>query len=118
METQQRNSDPLHVEYQRNWRQANPDKMRAIKRRSDQRLRYGFAPGDYEALLTAQDGKCAACKTTDPGPRRVHFDVDHCHTSGKVRGLLCHPCNKALGFARDDPAVLRLLADYLEESVE
>ena len=42
--------------------------------------------------------------------------VDHCHATGKVRGLLCHPCNAGLGFYRDDPRLMREAAAYIERS--
>jgi hypothetical protein len=69
---------------------------------------YGFAPGEYERLVLAQRGKCAidACSR----PLEV---VDHCHHTGKVRGLLCHQHNVALhaSFTAED---LRAMAEYLE----
>lgn len=53
----------------------------------------GVTDADYAALLEAQDGHCALCPST-PKTRRLH--VDHDHATGKVRGLLCHRCNRAL----------------------
>lgn len=45
--------------------------------------------------------------------RKLH--VDHCHKTGKFRGILCHKCNRALGFFKDDPALLRRAADYIDK---
>lgn len=75
---------------------------------------YGLSQTEYEALLTAQGGKCAICGTSDwPGKdHRPH--VDHCHETGRVRGLLCDFCNRGLGMFSDDPARLRAAAVYLE----
>lgn len=75
---------------------------------------YGLSQERYEALLAAQDGRCAICRTDDwPGKdHRPH--VDHCHETGRVRGLLCDFCNRGLGLFGDDPARLRAAADYLE----
>lgn len=56
--------------------------------------RYRLRPADYEVLLQSQNGLCAICGT--PPSRPV---VDHCHETGRVRGILCHPCNIALPFA-------------------
>jgi hypothetical protein len=68
-------------------------------------------------MLAAQDGACVICGTTEPGDnwhRGLH--IDHCHATGRVRGLLCQNCNQMLGKAHDDPAVLRKAAQYLEAS--
>lgn len=64
-------------------------------------------------MLAAQGGKCAICGGTNPGGHRLA--VDHDHTTGAVRGLLCHACNAGIGKLRDDPALLRVAADYLDK---
>jgi hypothetical protein len=76
--------------------------------------RFGLSPEGYWTMLSEQDDACGGCGTTDPGPR-TFFDIDHDHDTGKVRGLLCRQCNLAVGYAQDDPPLLRALADYLEE---
>lgn len=76
--------------------------------------RYGISLEVYETMLSAQGGVCAACGNK-PLPARV-LCVDHCHDTGRVRGLLCDPCNKASGLVRDDPTRLRAIADYLEQA--
>jgi hypothetical protein len=78
----------------------------------------GMTQADYEWMIQQQDGKCAGCL----GFRRV-YDVDHDHAleragvplKNTVRGGLCRSDNKILAMARDDPARLRRLADYLEK---
>lgn len=71
---------------------------------------YGITLEDYQTLWEAQDGKCAICR----GVRAV-FDVDHRHSDGIVRGLLCRACNrKVLPFSKDNPETLRAAANYLE----
>jgi hypothetical protein len=72
---------------------------------------YGISVEDYERLLTAQGGVCAICSKS---PGRKILRVDHCHRSTRVRGLLCDNCNLALGLFKDDPALLRRAAEYLE----
>jgi hypothetical protein len=54
---------------------------------------------DYDRMLAKQNGACAICKTTtiDKQDRRKYWCVDHCHATGKVRGLLCVKCNIFLG---------------------
>ena len=74
---------------------------------------YGLGPGMYALLKDAQGGTCALCGRAT-GVRKK-LAVDHDHKSGYVRGLLCGPCNKLLGFARDNPEFFRRCAEYLEE---
>ena len=81
--------------------------------------RHGLTSKQYADMLTAQDGKCAICKTDEPGGRKHHrhLYVDHCHTTGKVRGLLCNRCNVGLSRFRDDSNLLRLAIAYLRKSL-
>ena len=62
-------------------------------------------------MEAAQDGRCAIC-----GAVSGRLFVDHCHTTGNVRGLLCVACNNALGQFRDSVSALRRAIDYLEQS--
>jgi hypothetical protein len=75
-------------------------------------LKRGLTPLDYERMLVAQNGVCAICRQRDNGKRLA---VDHSHATGRVRGLLCFSCNTGIGKLGDDPARLRLAADYLEK---
>lgn len=54
---------------------------------------YGLAPGEYDRMLAAQDGRCAICAKQ---PRTKRLSVDHDHRTGRVRALLCQPCNRGL----------------------
>ncbi|WP_432169062.1 endonuclease VII domain-containing protein [Streptomyces sp. 1222.5] len=87
-----------------------PEQRRAARLWS----RYKITAEAYAALLHAQDGACAICRAASPGTSHGFWHVDHCHTSGKVRGLLCSTCNTGLGSFRDHPVYLRRAADYLE----
>jgi hypothetical protein len=69
--------------------------------------RYGITAAEADYLLESQEGLCAICKTAPA----VH--VDHDHSTGAVRALLCFNCNGGLGQFRDDPHVLRAAADYV-----
>lgn len=93
----------------RKWRESNPE----LHRSRHIKGRYGIALRDYLALLEATNGKCPVCGKP-PTPPHDRFDLDHDHVTGRVRGPLCRPCNLALGGARDDPAILRAFADYIE----
>ena len=75
------------------------------------KAQYGISIEQYNEMLNRQNGVCKICKKENG--RRLC--VDHCHTTGRVRGLLCDNCNKAMGLCNDDPKLLRLCAEYLEE---
>lgn len=78
---------------------------------------YGIKLSDYKRMLEEQDNKCAICK--GPGfligtnNHKVLLVVDHCHTTGRVRGLLCHNCNRALGLLQDKQENVQRALDYL-----
>jgi len=66
----------------------------------------------------AQNGKCAICDSDYGGHRNGEqkaLAVDHCHTTNKVRGLLCEPCNQAIGKLQDSAEICRRAANYLEK---
>jgi hypothetical protein len=68
----------------------------------------------YEEMLIAQNYRCAICNTTDPGDYHQNFCVDHDHNTGKIRGLLCHNCNSALGNFHDNISTLTNAILYLQ----
>lgn len=82
----------------------------AIKDR--QRI-YGIRDAEYQALFLAQGGLCALCSDAPEEGRSKGLHVDHCHDSGKVRGLLCRKCNIGMGNFRDDPDLLDQAAAYV-----
>jgi hypothetical protein len=128
---------------QARWREANPERAREIYQKSnDKRLadpefrrrkreaevarNYGITPEKFRALEAAQGGLCAICQQPPRGksPGKVRADeprrdaslhVDHCHTSGRVRGLLCGNCNTMIGLAGEDSKVLLAAVEYLEK---
>lgn len=96
--------------WRKEWRRKNPDRCREYARRHHLKVNYGLSEADYDALVERHGGCCAICGG-DAG-----LAVDHCHTTGVVRGLLCTRCNPGLGFFQDDPELLRQAIDYLERS--
>jgi hypothetical protein len=72
--------------------------------------KYGLTEQCYADMLAEQGGVCAICKDP-PGVRRLA--IDHCHSTGVVRGLLCGPCNVSLGQFKDNPRILLEAAKYL-----
>lgn len=74
---------------------------------------YGLTLADYDAMLVEQGSCCAICGTGDPGHNSGRFVVDHDHTTGDVRGLLCCSCNLMLGKAYDNVSILKSAINYL-----
>lgn len=92
----------------------NRDRINAAARKSKLKTVYGLTVEDYDQMLANQGGGCAICHTTVPrGMGR--FCVDHCHATGRVRGLLCNECNRGIGALKDDPDRLRGAIAYLEQ---
>lgn len=106
-----------HAETQAAWREKDPERHMVSKANFDLK-KYGLTLDDYNRMFAEQGGACAVCKTKEPKGRGVtrRFAVDHCHTTGKVRGLLCHHCNAALGMVNDNIEILEKLIDYLKGS--
>lgn len=86
-------------------------KLPARQRKNNLRVNYGITPADYDRMLAEQGGKCAIC--LEPSGEK-HFSVDHCHTTGKVRSLLCRKCNTGLGSFRDSIPLLQAAIDYIQ----
>lgn len=83
---------------------ATPEQRRRALLRS-----YGLTEGDVAAMMDEQRGSCAICYR---GLDEYHC-IDHCHDTGRVRGLLCRSCNVALGHFKDDPERLLRAVAYL-----
>ncbi len=93
------------------WWGANPGRRRNYDRKSLLK-KHGITPEEFDAMLAEQDGLCAICGTDEPGGYGI-FHVDHCHDTGKVRGLLCHHCNLGIGNLGDDADRVLSAAAYL-----
>lgn len=79
------------------------------------KYRYGISLDDYNNMFTEQNGCCLICLKHQSVLNKA-LVVDHCHSTGKVRGLLCSTCNFALGFLEDDiPSINRALV-YLKKN--
>lgn len=80
------------------------------------RRRYGLDKEAFDRMQAEQDGKCAICRQPPGENIRAHWGgklcVDHCHDTGKTRGLLCNDCNLAIGYIQD-PETLERAAEYL-----
>src|SRR6266568_1899224 len=81
---------------------------------------YGLTSDQYQALYDQQQGCCAACgrpETVVKYGKLSPLAVDHCHSTGAVRGLLCSACNRALGLLGEDPERIEALLRYIREKV-
>lgn len=97
---------------------AEREKERLRKERNHERYverTYALAPGEYKALLKRQGGRCAICRKV---PRKRNLAVDHDHSTGKVRGLLCYMCNSALGVFEFDRVTAYRASDYIRQIAE
>lgn len=108
------------------WNRCNPERHSENQRRHTRKpnsktyqrryllmAKFGITPEQYDAMLASQDGKCAICSSDNPGGRGRYFHVDHDHSTGRIRGLLCHGCNTGIGLLRDDPSILSAALAYL-----
>ncbi len=114
------------VAYTRAWRkvlqQNDPEEYRQYQLRDRRRKRLSekkVSEKDYREMMEKQNGVCAICGRLESTHKRGRVNpdrlsVDHCHKTGKVRGLLCGRCNRAIGLLRDNPALCRAAATYLE----
>lgn len=109
--------------YKKEWLEKNPEKSieyskkyndkTTEKRRQYQRKHlYGLTHEQFEEMLKEQDNKCALCSKSF---NEAKVFVDHCHSVGNVRGLLCPSCNTALGLIKDDLGWLAKAKKYLTE---
>lgn len=96
-------------------REAERGKNRSLEQKQEYRLRFAYGIGldDYNQMLVEQNYLCAICGTDNPGHNGNRFVVDHDHETGDVRGLLCSPCNTALGLFKDKTETLVSATSYL-----
>ena len=95
---------------QRQWRANNPDKALS----QNLRKRYGISLEDRTVMIASQNGRCAICRDLFADDKLHKPNIDHDHTSGKIRAVLCTRCNLAVGYLRDDPSLAYAAGDYLK----
>ncbi len=92
-------------------------KVREYTLRTKERVRlrrYGLSPEEYEVILAKHAGCCHICKRHYTDIEST-LHIDHCHKTGKVRGLLCSNCNTGIGLLKDDVNMLACAIEYLKE---
>jgi nitrate/TMAO reductase-like tetraheme cytochrome c subunit len=97
------------------YRGKNPDKLRNYRWKS----RYNITPERYDEMVKIQNNRCAICGNEESAKHNTtkkvqKLAVDHCHSTGKVRGLLCLDCNRGLGKFHDDIQRLENAIKYLK----
>lgn len=125
------------LEYDRVWRKKNiqkvrdsalryyyahPEKAKRQHRGTHLKIQYGITEEHYQALFNSQMGLCAICHKSETHINRAgniaNLAVDHDHRTGKVRGLLCSWCNRALGLLYDDVVLLTSAISYLARNLK
>lgn len=104
--------------YKKNATEAK-EKMKEYKKVNKSRIKtlnlkkYGLSQEQYEVMVELQNHSCKICKRHSSEFSKG-LCVDHCHKSGKIRGLLCGPCNTGIGLLQDNPAIIIAAATYVE----
>lgn len=122
-----------HSERIKQWRLDNPERAKEIKaksvakalekdphlvRRRNLKADFNLELEQYDRMNAEQGGVCLICKQPETTMQRgkvIPLSVDHCHNSGKIRGLLCRSCNTGLGAFNDDIDRINKAIKYLEE---
>jgi Autographiviridae endonuclease VII len=101
--------------YRREWAILNADRVKNSAKDHAFRHRYGITTEDYEKMFKKQRGLCKLCRKPEMSTRRKYLSVDHCHQTGRVRGLLCARCNMVVGVVEADNSLERIVA-YLRNT--
>jgi hypothetical protein len=105
------------AEYNKQWQAKNPERVKEIWKQAEKKsrnlhrrkaTRYGLTVPELDLLFEKSSGKCMICER-----QAENLFVDHCHATGKVRGILCLHCNTALGNFNDNIDILKKAMEYL-----
>ena len=107
---------PEQKEKYRQYEANNKEKRSHQSRFTTIERKYGLSKDAYDRLLVAQGNKCKICGLLETENTFGYLYVDHCHTTNKIRGLLCHNCNSMLGYAKDNQTTLFTAIEYLREN--
>lgn len=103
------------------WESENKACIKGYNLRASLKFNYGLSLEEYKAMVKSQNNRCAICdgkeKRKSPNGKIKRLSVDHDHSTGRVRGLLCSDCNALLGLANDSTSVLLNAVDYLKGGV-
>lgn len=102
-------------EYWQKWSKEHREKLRLRDTEYNLKRKFNISLKDYDNLLQNQSGGCAIC-TASKSRSGKKLAVDHCHSTGKIRGLLCNECNTSLGLFKENLEILKKAINYLENS--
>jgi uncharacterized membrane protein len=101
---------PCYNQRSKQWAKENPDAVKKHRKKKNLKEKYGLSVEEYDKMFQQQGGRCYLCHSDHP---RRALNVDHCHTTGTIRELLCDRCNMALGLLKDDIALIDKIRRYL-----
>lgn len=96
-----------HRAASKRWREAHKERHAD----NNAKWKYGVEHGTYATLFAKQSGRCAICDSSPADDARLH--IDHCHDTGRIRGLLCNRCNNGIGRFKHDVTLLSRAIAYL-----
>jgi hypothetical protein len=103
------------AEVKRAWAQRNKHRVTEINRNYRMRREYGISPERFHEMYESQDRRCAVCKKQFGS--KSEANIDHCHATRWVRGLLCNKCNTAIGLLGDDLEIIKSASAYLAANI-
>ena len=114
-------------DYWKEWAAKNKEKRKLIAKRYQEKNKealnlkrisklYKITEEELNSLRLKQNNRCAICNSEDSNTKKQALDIDHCHETGRVRGLLCNTCNRAIGLLQDNSELVQKAADYLKNN--
>lgn len=103
-------NDPRRRKLSKEWRDNNPRKIFGYRLKN----KFGITLSQYESIFDTQKRCCGICESQTPNSKH-DWNVDHCHKTGKVRGILCHACNNGIGRFNDNIDVIKKAIKYLRK---
>lgn len=108
------NNKEYFYEQNKKNRLEKPEQYKVMIRKGWLKKNYNLTQEQFDQILESQDNKCAICNSSDFGKKGPV--VDHCHTTGQVRGILCGKCNRGIGLFNDDVCIMKNAIQYINNS--
>jgi hypothetical protein len=93
-------------------RKSNPCNTPEYRKQYKLKTYYGLTVEEFSSMILKQNNQCKICQDQLENPQ-----VDHCHTTGKVRGILCRACNTSLGLLKENVNTLRNMISYINDNI-